>query len=166
MNYALTLPIPLRLLRTQRARLVSLARATRRDGSLSHFIGRSLRPERRTCFVFRFRLIQCKRRERECVCVHNTVSSASRVVSCRPCASVCTFFLCILLAGGLGFPGLANESRGDKLWVPTNTQAQADKSFVDQHYGNGVRAVQVVNTFSLNPACWSKARACVCLNNL
>jgi len=59
---------------------------------------------------------------------------------------VCTFFLCILLAGGLGFPGLANESRGDKLWVPTNTQAQADKRFVDQHYGNGARIGLVISS--------------------
>ena len=36
-----------------------------------------------------------------------------------------TFLLTLLFALGMGFPGLKNESRGDKLWVPTDTQAQA-----------------------------------------
>jgi hypothetical protein len=34
--------------------------------------------------------------------------------------------------------GLKNENRGEKLWVPANTQAQADKRFVDSYFGSEV----------------------------
>jgi hypothetical protein len=31
------------------------------------------------------------------------------------------------------------ETRSDKLWIPTNTQAQEDKVYVDKHYGKEFR---------------------------
>ena len=32
-----------------------------------------------------------------------------------------TFFVAVIFGAGIGFPGITNESRGDKLWVPRPT---------------------------------------------
>jgi len=51
---------------------------------------------------------------------------------------------CLVCAVGLGAPGLTNENRGDKLWVPDGTPAQADKALVDEHYGKETRFAQLI----------------------
>jgi Niemann-Pick C1 protein len=51
---------------------------------------------------------------------------------------------CLACAAGLGAPGLTNENRGDKLWVPDGTPAQADKALVDEHYGKETRFAQLI----------------------
>ena len=60
----------------------------------------------------------------------------------RVIAASLTFAL--ILAVGLGVPGLKNENRSEKLWVPTNTQAQSDKAYVDTYYGSETRFAQVI----------------------
>ena len=56
------------------------------------------------------------------------------------------FAACVLFAVGLGAPGLTNEKRGDKLWVPTGTPAQGDKTYVDAMFGSETRVAQVILT--------------------
>ena len=58
----------------------------------------------------------------------------------------CAFAACVLFAVGLGAPGLTNEKRGDKLWVPTGTPAQGDKTYVDAMFGSETRVAQVILT--------------------
>lgn len=55
-----------------------------------------------------------------------------------------TLILCLLLTTGIFMPGLKNENRGEKLWVPSDTQAQADKRFVDTYYGSEARFGEVI----------------------
>jgi len=63
----------------------------------------------------------------------------------RPRTTVAlALLLCIILSAGIGYPGLKNESRGDKLWVPGNTQAQADKRYVDSYFGADARFGEVI----------------------
>ena len=59
---------------------------------------------------------------------------------------------CILCAVGLGAPGLKNEKRGDKLWVPTDTPAQGDKNYVDANFGSETRFAQVILRSTTNGA--------------
>jgi len=55
-----------------------------------------------------------------------------------------SLFVTLILSIGLAFPGLKNENRGEKLWVPTNTQAQEDKVFVSANFGSETRFAQVI----------------------
>ena len=55
-----------------------------------------------------------------------------------------SWMFAVLLASGLGARGLKNENRSEKLWVPSNTQAQGDKTYVDTYYGSETRFAQVV----------------------
>ena len=55
-----------------------------------------------------------------------------------------TFFVAVIFGAGIGFPGITNESRGDKLWVPADTEAQDDLKYVDQYYGPEARFGEVI----------------------
>ena len=57
-----------------------------------------------------------------------------------------TTLFCVVASAGLGYPGLVNENRGDRLWVPTDTPAQGDKNFVDANFGAETRFAQAVLT--------------------
>ena len=54
------------------------------------------------------------------------------------------FLVFLVFTSGVGYPGLKNESRGDKLWVPADTQAQDDLRYVDQYYGAEARFGEVI----------------------
>eukprot|EP00854_Cymbomonas_tetramitiformis_P015088 gene15088-17839_t len=50
------------------------------------------------------------------------------------------------ISESLGLSQLTVENRGDKLWVPTDTQAQDDKSYVEDYYARSARiAISVVH---------------------
>mmetsp|Transcript_6492 Transcript_6492/g.22845 ORF Transcript_6492/g.22845 Transcript_6492/m.22845 type:complete len:886 (-) Transcript_6492:378-3035(-) len=54
------------------------------------------------------------------------------------------FFMVLMMTG---LYNVRNESRGEKLWVPTESQAQDDKKFVDDHYPLAFRiASSVIST--------------------
>ena len=66
-----------------------------------------------------------------------------RLSASRPwTVMACSMLFCILCAVGLGAPGLKNEKRGDKLWVPTDTPAQGDKNVrrCELRLGDALRA--------------------------
>ena len=70
-----------------------------------------------------------------------------RASASRPWTMIaCTVVLCVIFSGGVGYPGLKNENRGDRLWVPTDTPAQDDKTFVDTYYGAETRFAQAILT--------------------
>ena len=54
------------------------------------------------------------------------------------------FLVFLVFTSGVGYPGLKNESRGDKLWFPADTQAQDDLRYVDQYYGAEARFGEVI----------------------
>ena len=55
-----------------------------------------------------------------------------------------TFLVFLVFASGVAYPGLTNENRGDKLWVPADTQAQDDLKYVDGYYGSEARFGEVI----------------------
>jgi predicted RND superfamily exporter protein len=55
-----------------------------------------------------------------------------------------SFIVCLLLTVGIFAPGLTNENRSDKLWVPSDTQAQDDNKYVSSHYGAEARFGEVI----------------------
>ena len=55
-----------------------------------------------------------------------------------------TFLVFLVFASGVAYPGLTNENRGDKLWVPADTQAQDDLKYVDGYYGSDARFGEVI----------------------
>ena len=55
-----------------------------------------------------------------------------------------TFLMFLVFASGIAYPGLTNENRGDKLWVPADTQAQDDLKYVDRYYGSEARFGEVI----------------------
>ena len=55
-----------------------------------------------------------------------------------------TFLVFLEFASGVAYPGLTNETRGDKLWVPADTQAQDDLKYVDGYYGSDARFGEVI----------------------
>ena len=59
-------------------------------------------------------------------------------------AALCALALCLVCAGGIGYPGLENESRSEKLWIPADTQAQDDKAYVDNYFGTEARFGEVI----------------------
>ena len=66
-------------------------------------------------------------------------------IGTRPISwALVTLLLCIILSAGIAFPGLKNENRGEKLWVPSDTEAQDDKVFVDSYYGSEARFGEVI----------------------
>ena len=76
-----------------------------------------------------------------------------RLSASRPwTVMLCSMLFCILCAVGLGAPGLKNEKRGDKLWVPTDTPAQGDKNYVDANFGSETRFAQVILRSTTNGA--------------
>ena len=57
---------------------------------------------------------------------------------------ISTFLMFLVFASGIAYPGLTNENRGDKLWVPADTQAQDDLKYVDRYYGSEARFGEVI----------------------
>ena len=55
-----------------------------------------------------------------------------------------TFLVFLVFASGVAYPGLTNEYRGNKLWVPADTQAQDDLKYVDGYYGSDARFGEVI----------------------
>lgn len=55
------------------------------------------------------------------------------VIGSRPFASILLSLLVLLLTC-VGFTNFYSESRGDKLWVPQNTQGQRDKKTYDSYF--------------------------------
>ena len=55
-----------------------------------------------------------------------------------------TFLVFLVFASGVVYPGLTNENRGDKLWVPADSQAQDDLKYVDGYYGSEARFGEVI----------------------
>ena len=55
-----------------------------------------------------------------------------------------SFIVCLLLTVGIFAPGLTNENRSDKLWVPSDTQAQDDNKYVSSHYGAEARFGEII----------------------
>ena len=55
-----------------------------------------------------------------------------------------SFLICLMLTVGIFAPGLTNENRSDKLWVPSDTQAQDDNKYVSQFYGAEARFGEVI----------------------
>ncbi|KAK3236268.1 hypothetical protein CYMTET_53570, partial [Cymbomonas tetramitiformis] len=66
-------------------------------------------------------------------------------VGLRPWHTIAGALFCVF-ALGAGLSQLTVENRGDKLWVPTDTQAQDDKSYVEDYYARSARiAISVVH---------------------
>lgn len=55
-----------------------------------------------------------------------------------------TFLVFLIFTTGVAYPGLTNENRSDKLWVPADTQAQKDLTYVDGYYGSDARFGEVI----------------------
>ena len=55
-----------------------------------------------------------------------------------------TFLVFLVFTTGVAYPGLTNENRSEKLWVPSDTQAQKDLTYVDGLYGSDARFGEVI----------------------